>query len=103
MLPIQGPERCMQKQSQDQGFAEGKGDDGSGEGCRAQCQAIADCLPFLFPPWDEYSRPDSLATSKEGLNTAAAKSLGKWDTNSPPLKAEDMMKNIMEAYAMWLI
>lgn len=100
MLPIRGPKRCRQKQSQEQGFPEGKGDDESGEGCRAQCQAIANCLPFLLPRWDECSRPDSLATSKEGLNTAAGESLGKWDTNSPPLKTEEMMKSIIEAYAM---
>lgn len=81
-FPTGGSKRCRRKQSHEQGFAEGKGDDESTEDCRAQHQAIADCLLSLFPPWDELLQARQLSCSRKGLNTPVGKSLGKWDTKS---------------------
>lgn len=69
------------KSHQEQGFAEGKGDDGYSEGCRARHQAIADCLPS-FPPWDELLQARKLSCGRKGQETPVGKSLGKWETKS---------------------
>lgn len=71
------------------GFAEGKGDDESTEGCRAQHEAIADCvLPYSIPGLN-CSRQDYLSAEGKGyiLLLARAWEKGKASIHFSPQKA----------------